>query len=255
MDLYDLDMLKIIILMLAFFMAGLIDSIAGGGGAISLPAMLLMGLPAQYCVGTNKLAALFGTFSALLNYIRCRRFNVKISLMGIVCGLIGSACGSKVLSMLDSEIALKCIIFLLPLGALISLVAKKSNVKKDIGNKDIFIYTPLIAICIGFYDGFFGPGTGSFLILAFLFILKVDIVEANIFAKTINLATNIGSFLVFSINGQIFYTLAIFLIISNVSGNLIGSTIAMRVNLVFIKMLLFLVFLGLFIILFSKYIL
>lgn len=251
---FEISIFSIVLLSLAFFIAGFIDSIAGGGGAISLPSLLLAGLDPQMAAGTNKFASTFGTFIATLNFIKHKKLNYKLAFTGIIAALIGSALGSRTLIAIDPNYAIKILIFLLPIGAIITLIPKKESIERPITKKDIFIITPIIAFIVGFYDGFFGPGTGSFLIILFSLFLKIDLLKANALAKAINFASNLASLIVFSINLKVMYVLAIPLVFSIMLGGFIGSSLAIKYSSSFIKIILSGVFISLFFMLLFKYI-
>ena len=179
------------------FIAGFLDAIVGGGGLIQLPALLIqfpqLALPTLF--GTNKIAALSGTSIAAVQYAKRIRFNWKVLLSISLFSFLFSFLGARTVSYLDSE-ALKPLI-------LIILIAIYTFIKKDLGNvatKDLstakkMIFGALIGAVIGFYDGFFGPGTGSFFVLAFVVILGFDFLSASAYAKVVNCITNISALL------------------------------------------------------------
>ena len=175
------------------FIAGFLDAIVGGGGLIQLPALLIqfpqLALPTLF--GTNKIAALSGTSIAAVQYAKRIRFNWKVLLSISLFSFIFSFLGARTVSYLDSE-ALKPLILIILIA-----IAIYTFIKKDLGNvatKDLsttkkMIFGALIGAVIGFYDGFFGPGTGSFFVLAFVVILGFDFLSASAYAKVVNCIT------------------------------------------------------------------
>ena len=177
------------------FIAGFLDAIVGGGGLIQLPALLIqfpqLALPTLF--GTNKIAALSGTSIAAVQYAKRIRFNWKVLLSISLFSFLFSFLGARTVSYLNSE-ALKPFILIILIA-----IAIYTFIKKDLGNvatKDLstakkMIFGALIGAVIGFYDGFFGPGTGSFFVLAFVVILGFDFLSASAYAKVVNCITNI----------------------------------------------------------------
>ena len=219
-----------IILSLISFLAGLIDSIAGGGGLLLIPSLLIAGLPPQTALGTNKFAATIGTGTALVNFIRGRKVIWKIAIYGIVFALFGGFAGSKAILSFDNEVVGKVIVFLLPLAAIGALYPKKSLVheKSNFSKSDLFLKIPLICSSIGFYDGFFGPGTGSFFILAFYLSLGIGLVHASGTAKVFNFLSNLGALVIFLSEKKVVYLLGVPLALANVAGNYVGSHLAIK---------------------------
>ena len=172
------------------FIAGFLDAIVGGGGLIQLPALLIqfpqLALPTLF--GTNKIAALSGTSIAAVQYAKRIRFNWKVLISISLFSFLFSFLGARTVSYLDSE-ALKPLILIILIA-----IAIYTFIKKDLGNvatKDLsttkkMIFGALIGAVIGFYDGFFGPGTGSFFVLAFVVILGFDFLSASAYAKVVN---------------------------------------------------------------------
>ncbi len=216
-------------LMVVFFVAGLIDSIAGGGGLLTLPGLLVAGVPPQLALGTNKLAASLGTATALANFIRGRMVLWKLALAGLGFSLLGSAIGSRAVLTLDNALLGKLLVALLPLGVAATLFpARLQRGSTQFTSLQLYLLTPVITFVIGFYDGFFGPGTGSFLILGFHFLLGASLVHASATAKVFNLGSNIGSLAVFLLAGQVAFGIALPLAAAGVAGNFTGSRLALR---------------------------
>ncbi len=225
----DFTITTILLLCLAFFIAGFIDSIAGGGGLITLPSLLFAGVPPQFALGTNKLASTFGTGTAVFNFVRSKKVNWKVIAFGMAFSLIGSFIGSRTVLVLSQDIVGKIIIFMLPLGVVATLIPRKGIVSgSDLTKKDFYFKIPVICVIIGFYDGFFGPGTGSFLTLAFFFFTRMKLIEATANAKVFNLMSNIGGLTAFLLGSKVLFLLAIPIALSNMTGNFLGSRLAIK---------------------------
>lgn len=223
------------------FLAGFIDSIAGGGGLILLPSLILAGLPPQVALGTNKFASSVGTVTALINFVLKKMVVWKIAASGIIFSLLGSLAGTKAILFFDNETAGRIIIFLLPFAMLITLIQQKEQTKeKDPSRFDLAVKIPFICFIIGFYDGFFGPGTGSFLIIAFYLFIGLGLVKSSATAKVFNLASNLGALTIFIIEGKVIYLLGIPLAAANILGNYLGSSLAVKKGANTVKLFLLL---------------
>ena len=198
------------------FLAGFVDSIAGGGGLISLPAYLFAGLPVHLAIGTNKLSSACGTSLTTARFIRGGLIRWKLALPGIAAAMIGSGLGSRLSLLADERIVLNPRFF--PEREARELTVDRRTVTVCI----------LAALIIGFYDGFYGPGTGTFLIIAFTAFAGLSVGAANAHAKAINLTTNITSLLVFLRGGTVLIPLGLAAAACNMLGNYIGSGLAMR---------------------------
>lgn len=207
-----------------FLVSGIVDSIAGGGGLLQMPALLLSGLPPQLTLGTNKFASTLGTMVAAMNYIRKGKAYFPIIAHGIVFTLMGGALGAKLVLFMPQEVVGKLLLALLPIG-LVALVVKRTDIISlpILSSKDKWLAIPLICILLGIYDGFFGPGTGSFLTLGLYIICRRDLIESTANAKVFNLVSNISAVAVFLHAGKVMFPLAIPLAGSSMLGNFIGS--------------------------------
>lgn len=250
----EFELSVILALTLVSFIAGFIDSIAGGGGLIMLPSYLLAGLPPHYTLGTNKFVGTLGTGVAVVNFIRKGKLSVKIVISGITTALLGAYIGSRLILLFDANLVGQVIVFLLPIGIVLTLVPKKKIVvKESLKSKDLFIKIPLICLIVGFYDGFFGPGTGAFLALAFNVFLRLNLVEATAHAKVFNFISNLGALVAFVFSGKVYYLLALPLVASGMLGNYLGSNLAIKKGDKFIKFFLLIVIVILIVTLITKY--
>lgn len=179
------------------------DSIAGGGGLISLPALLLFGLPPQTALGTNKLQSSFGSLTATINYIRNKKADLKTAGIGIIFTFIGAMSGTIMVQIIDSEFLEKIIPFLLILVLIYMVFSPKAKEIDGHGRMNRRIFFIIFGLLLGFYDGFFGPGTGNFWVVLFIAFLGFNIVKATAFTKLMNFTSNITALIFFFIGGNI----------------------------------------------------
>lgn len=213
------------------FCAGFIDAIAGGGGLISLPAYIFAGVPIHIAYGTNKFANCTGTFVASAKFFKSGNIKMKSAIISAIGALIGSWFGAKLVLMLD-EIYLKyCLMIILPIVATFLLFNRgfgsNKRVKKLSDNK-INLLSFLIGVILGAYDGFFGPGTGTFLVLAFTSFLGFDLIMASGNAKIVNLASNFAALITYVLNGKVMFTVGLPAAICAIMGNYIGAHMAIK---------------------------
>ena len=228
----DISLPVLIFLVLASASAGFVDSIAGGGGLIQLPS-LLIGLPKtdpSLLLGTNKLPSFLGTSSATLSYLRRIRPDFKLAFLMAIPAFCGSALGANTATKIPKDAFRPIILFLL------LCVAIYTWRRKELGLIENFKYARrhqigigvIAGLVIGFYDGIFGPGTGSFLMLILVAILGFAFMQASVTAKIVNLATNLGAILVFGLHAKIMWTLGLTMAIGNITGSYLGSRWAIR---------------------------
>jgi uncharacterized membrane protein YfcA len=220
-------------------LAGFVDAIVGGGGLIQTPAALIMlpNLPVSTVIGSLKIPSFSGTFFAARQYIK--QVSINWMRMGIMCAIafVAAFSGSLLLSQMSNKFMKPIILVVLV------FVAIYSYTKKDFGQhnhkthseKTQFLYAICISLVIGFYDGFIGPGAGSLLVLAFISSLGFDFLQANAHAKLVNLATNMGSILLFLLKGSIIWSIALPMAVFNAMGGLLGSKFAIAKGNKFIR--------------------
>lgn len=213
------------------FLAGLIDAIGGGGGLISLPAYLIAGLPPHAAVATNKLSSTCGTTLATFRFIKNKLVNFKLAVPSIIAAIIGSTIGANLSLLVSEDIMLYVMIAILPVCAFLVLNKKFfHDGGEDIVtlNKRTYLTATVAAFIIGMYDGFYGPGTGTFLIIAFTIFAKLSIKTANAQAKVINLTSNITSLVIFLLNGEVILTVGLVAAACNMLGGYIGAGLVMK---------------------------
>ena len=235
----------IILLCIASFVAGFIDAIVGGGGLIQTPAALIL-MPNQSVasiIGTLKIPGFSGTSIASYHYLKKATVNWKLfGLMAIV-SFVFAYLGSSLLNVMQNDF-MKPLLFVI-----LVLLLLYTYFKKDFGQfqvnklsqKQIYTYAIIICVFLGFYDGFIGPGTGSLLIMAFIAVLGFDFLQANIYAKLVNLATNIGSITLFAMKGKIIWSVAIPMAICNSTGAWLGAKLAISKGNGFIRIFFLLI--------------
>ena len=228
----------IMLLALAAFVAGFINSIAGGGGLIAIPALLLAGFPPAETLGTNKLQGLFGTGSAALHYAARGQVDLKKQLPWTVLAFIASAAGALVATSIPGDALRLALPFVLIAIAL--YFALKPNMD-DVDRAERMrpaLFGAAVVPLVGFYDGVFGPGTGSFLMLAFVSLAGFGVLKATAHTKLINFATNLGGFAAFAAVGVVSWKVGLVMGAAQFLGARIGSGLAIRNGAKLIKPLL-----------------
>ncbi|MWV61229.1 TSUP family transporter [Helicobacter saguini] len=233
----DLTLDIYLILFCTAFVAGFVDSIAGGGGIITIPALFLAGIPPHIALGTNKLQGTFGSFSASLHFYRMGVLDLRANAPFIVCVFALAACGTLLINVFDSTILAKFIPFLLIIFAIYFLFSpkiKEQDSKTRIPNA---LLAAILGI-IGFYDGFFGPGTGSFLMAALILLGGFGVTQSLARAKILNFTSNIASLLIFSIFGNILWILGLVMGVGQFIGAYFGAKLASKHGIKIIKPLI-----------------
>lgn len=229
----------VVLLAVAAFLAGFVDSVVGGGGLIQIPALFSAypsALPATL-FGTNKVASIVGTASAAVQYARRIPIAWNVALPAAGAALVGSWLGASAVVFIHPDVIRPLILVLLVLVAIYTFS------KKDFGTsgKARKLYSTELGLAlligggIGFYDGFFGPGTGSFLIFLFVRFLNLDFLSASAMAKVVNVATNFSALTVFATSVEIFWKLGLVMALCNLSGALVGSRLALRKGAAFVR--------------------
>jgi uncharacterized membrane protein YfcA len=219
------------------FLAGFVDSIAGGGGLISLPAFIFAGVPIHTAYGTNKFSACLGTGVSVVNYFRGGCIHYRAALAGVLGALPGSWLGTLLAISLSPQVLQICLAVILPLVALFVIFRRGSmdGGGTELPHLQAFVLSFFIGLVIGSYDGFFGPGTGMFLTLALAALVHLNLVKAAGTTKVINFASNLASMITWLINGSVLFSLALPCMVSAIAGNFIGSKLAIKIGGKFIK--------------------
>jgi uncharacterized membrane protein YfcA len=229
--------ITLLILCPMVFLAGFVDSIAGGGGLISLPAYIFAGVPIHIAYGTNKFAMCFGTGVSVVNYFRARCIHYRAALAGVLGALPGSWLGTMLAISLSPQVLQICLAVILPLVALFVFFRRASMDRggEELPHLQTFVLSFFIGLVLGAYDGFFGPGTGMFLTLALAGLVRLNLVKAAGTTKAINFASNLASMITWLINGSILFSIALPCMASAIAGNFIGSKLAIKIGGKFIK--------------------
>ena len=221
-------MLQYLIVCPLVFLAGLVDSIAGGGGLIALPAYLIAGVPAHVARGTNKLSSAMGTTvsTARLAKHGFLKGKVLMAVCSSAAALMGSALGAHLALMVPESVIKHMMIVVLPVVAFYVLRNKDMGARdrtEDISRNKVFAISMAAAFCVGGYDGFYGPGTGTFLILILTGAAGMDARSASAQTKVINLSSNIAALVTFIATGNVYYPLGLTAGVCSIAGHYIGA--------------------------------
>lgn len=231
----------IIVLCLASFGAGFVDSIVGGGGLVQLPAlmMVLPQYPIVTLLGTNKLVSVTGTTFSAWRFSRHIPFIGRIIFPAIISAFIFSLLGAYTVTIVSNDFLKPLFMVLMFCVFIFTLRNKSFGLVNHDPNVEIPIWKPLaIGSTLGFYDGFFGPGTGSFLIIGFVGLMGMTFVQGSAYAKVINLTTNVAAIFLFMIKGTFLFEYAVPMILFNVLGAVIGVRLALLKGNEFVRTLL-----------------
>lgn len=217
-----------VIALLAFaaFCAGLVDAIAGGGGLVTVPALLAAGLPAPIALATNKGQAAFGAVSSFTSFWSRGGIDRPRAPLGFAAGFVGSLTGAWVLLHIDPKPLKPVVLALLMLAATFIAWPRKPSSGKP--HSWAMIALAPIAFVLGFYDGFFGPGVGSMLIVVFVLVFGDTLTRASGNAKVVNLASNLAALLLFGIRGTVVWRIALPMAAANALGSFVGARVALK---------------------------
>lgn len=235
-----MDTYSYLVLAIAAFVAGFVDSIVGGGGFIQLPALMIVlpHVPVVNLLGTNKLVSFSGTSVALYRYARHVNLSAKTLLPCAILAFIFSFFGSYLVTLIPNH-------FLRPVFMVVLIFMFVYSIKnRHFGmegapeeHRESLVLSILIGTLIGFYDGFVGPGTGSFLIIAFVSLFRLTFVQASAYAKVINLTTNLAAIILFVSKGAFLWKLALPMAIMNILGSILGVRMALLKGNTFVRIL------------------
>lgn len=225
------------------FLAGFVDSVAGGGGVISLPAYLIAGIPVKLAAGTNKLANGCGTATSVFKYAKSGKIRWDCAIpAGIAC-LIGATGGSSLAVNLPDKVLQIIILAALPLAAVILVLARNKTDEREepLSRGKTILWSSLIGLVLGAYDGLVGPGTGTFLTIAFSLVLGIGLLNSAGCARVANLASNIASLIVYLLNGSVLFSVGIPAICCSMLGNYLGARYAIKGGSKKIRLVMFFV--------------
>ncbi|MBA5762957.1 TSUP family transporter [Vibrio sp. 404] len=231
-------------LFLAAIIAGCIDALAGGGGLITIPAMLMCGLPPVSAIATNKLGGVGGTLSASLHFLKTGDIKFGEVKWMMLATFFSSFLGGMVLTMIDSDFLSLIVPFLLIGFSLYFLFSPNIGDVDQEKKISPYVYTLVVATAIGFYDGFFGPGTGSFFAISLVFLLGFNLVKATAQTKILNLSSNLAALLYFIYDGYILWDVGLLMFIGQVIGGKIGAQLVLSKGKPLIKFAMIAVSIG-----------
>lgn len=221
------------------FLAGFVDAAAGGGGLISLPAYYLVGLPPHMATGSNKFSSCVGTAFSTGRFLKDGSIEPRAAIPAALLALAGSFSGARLALVLSDHFLRAAMLVLLPVAAVFILLGKRRGqdicTYGDISKNRALLLSGCIGLLLGLYDGFFGPGTGTFLILAFTGILGFDYKTACGNTKVVNLSSNLAAVITFIAAGQIAYAVAVPAAVCSIVGHWIGSGLAIKKGAKFIR--------------------
>ena len=232
---FELLSLQTALLVLAAMAAGFVDSIAGGGGLITIPAFLAAGLPPTTAIATNKLQAGFGSFMSTWHYRKAGLMKIREMIPGIIMTAIGASLGALCLQWLSDDFLNKVVPWFLLAVFLYVLFTPKIGEDDRHHRLSKPVFFVFFGLLIGFYDGFFGPGTGSFWSIAFVTVLGFNLKKATGHTKVVNFTSNIVSILIFLIGGQIWIGLGLMMAVGQIAGATLGSKLVIKKGTGFVK--------------------
>ncbi|AXH14626.1 sulfite exporter TauE/SafE family protein [Malaciobacter mytili] len=232
----DISLSWVIGFIIAGFIAGYIDSIAGGGGMIQVPVLLFSGISPIHVLASNKIASVFGVLMATIKYALSKKISWKVVSIAIIPCLVASYIGSSLVMYLSDEVIKWAILVAIPI-AMIFLFKKSKKIQEEkieLNKKNIILSTAPI----GFYDGLLGPGTGTYMTISMKKFLRLDYLVSTASTKPLNFATNLGSAIAFIMAGKVLWLVAIPMGLANVAGSYVGSHYAIKGGEEFIKKVL-----------------
>ena len=229
MEIFGCSIWVVLLICVGVFLAAFVDSIGGGGGLISLPAYLLAGLPAHLALGTNKLSSCIGTAASTFRYIRSGYVDWALALPAIPFALVGSYFGTRLQLMVDELYLKYLLLVVLPVVAFV--VLRQKNLPEERGEMALWTRRAIVwvsALVIGTYDGFYGPGTGTFLLLVYCKLAKLDIRTASGNVKLINLTSNFGSLITALAAGKVLVPIGLIAAVFSIAGHYIGAGLSIK---------------------------
>ena len=226
------------------FLGGLIDAVAGGGGLITLPAYLLAGLPPHVASATNKCGNAFGTVLSTVRFLKHGDIHVPTAVTGALGALVGAWLGAKLNMLLPEQVLYYLMLIVVPVMAVFLLFKRDFGTEDrsgELGSGKLLLLAVLIGLGVGLYDGFFGPGAGTFLMLAFSGLCKFDLLKASGNTKAANSASNLASLITFALAGKVMWSVGIPAAVCGIAGNYVGSGLALKKGAKIIRPMFFVV--------------
>ncbi|WP_104710750.1 TSUP family transporter [Helicobacter felis] len=231
----ELEWYVYVIVVVVAFCAGLVDSIAGGGGLITMPTLLALGIPPHLALATNKLQSSFGSFTATLNFCLKGMVSLREIAFGVGCVVVGAGLGTTLILWLKADILRLLIPIFLSLIFIYTLLAPKVGEGDSHPKIKPTLFYAIFGLGLGFYDGFFGPGTGSFWTFVMVALLGLNMKKATAHTKVFNFTSNIISLSVFLIGGQVIWAVGLLMGCGQIVGAWVGSNLVMAKEVKFIR--------------------
>lgn len=244
---FEMFSLSGVILCIAFFFAGIIDAVCGGGGLLTLPMFISIGFPAHFVTGTNQCSILFGNATSLARFAKSGRVHWRSALIAVPFAIIGANLGSRLNMMLPENWLEIIMAMLVPVVAVVVLTKKDFGSDNQIGSLSSLqriAFSIFIGLVIGCYQGFYGAGSGTFFLLAYTFLMKLDLTTASGNAKVVSFCSVVTSSITYAMSGMVFWPAVIAATAFNIAGNYVGSGLALKRGARFIRPM-FLLVLGL----------
>lgn len=239
----EMDLSTILFLAVFGFIAAFIDSTVGGGGLVSLPALLGLGIPPYMALGTNKLAGTISSATSSITFIRSGKFDKKLMLILFPVSLVGAYFGAKTVLFVPQDLLKILVVIMMALIFVYTLFNKRfgqdSNFK-GLTRFSLGLGIP-ITFLIGFYDGFFGPGTGSFFVFLMVLLFGYDFVIAAGNGRILNLASNISALFVFALEGKVIFVTGLVMGVAMLLGASIGARVAIKTGVRYVRPLFLIV--------------
>ena len=218
-----------LIVAVGVFLASFMDAIAGGGGIISVPTYLLAGVPMHMALGTNKVSSGIGTAVSTARFIKNGYIDWKLGIPSVALALVGSFVGTSIQLMIDEVYLQYLLLIVLPVVAFVVLRQRQFPEERgEIDRRKQCAIVWLASFVVGGYDGFYGPGTGAFLLLIYCNLAKMDVRTAGGNVKLVNLSSNIGAFVTSLRSGQVFLVLGLIGAVTSIAGHYVGSGLAIK---------------------------
>lgn len=237
MELFELSSGAITFLFFVSFVAGFLDTLAGGGGLLTLPALIMSGVSPLFALGTNKLQGTMGTATATLVMFRSRKVywtDVRLLMLG---AFIGAVLGTIAVQFINTEILSFVIPAVLLMTALYFLIVPLDQIAGRRPKCSQTVYNGLIIPVIGWYDGMFGPGTGSFFALSGVSLRGLGLIDATAVAKTLNFATNIASLIIFVMAGKVVWIVGLLMMVGQFFGAWAGSQCLLKIQVKYLRLI------------------
>lgn len=224
------------------FLASFVDAIGGGGGIISVPVYLMAGMPTHMALGTNKMSASIGTAASTYRYLKSGSLDWIMAIPSVLCALVGAHLGTSAQIMVDEQYLKYLLLIVLPVIAVVMLRQKKFPTEQGeihIWKQRLIVWSA--ALVIGIYDGFYGPGTGTFLLLIFCNFAKMDLRTASANVKVVNFSSNIGAFITAAMAGKVVYSLGIITAVFSIVGHYVGAGMTIKNGAKIVRPVIFVV--------------